>query len=82
MSFWDTSALLPLILEEPGSAAALRLLRAEGPPVVWWGSLVECTSALERRLRAGQLKIGGKRAAECPPETSATASLLWRRTNP
>jgi uncharacterized protein len=35
-----------------------------GPPVVWWGSLVECTSALERRLRAGQLKIGGKRVAE------------------
>jgi uncharacterized protein len=64
VSFWDASALLPLILEEPGSAAALRLLRAEGPPVVWWGSLVECTSALERRLRAGQLKVGEKRVAE------------------
>ncbi len=64
MSFWDASALLPLILEEHGSAAALRLLRAEGPPVVWWGSLVECYSALERRSRAGQLKIGGKRVAE------------------
>ncbi len=32
--------------------------------MVWWGSLVECCSALERRHRAGQLKGTGKRQAE------------------
>ncbi len=31
--------------------------------MVWWGSVVECCSALERRHRAGQLSGPGKRQA-------------------
>jgi predicted nucleic acid-binding protein len=63
MSFWDSSALLPLVIEEPMSALSRRLLRAHPAAVVWWGSLVECTSALERRQRAGQLKPADRRHA-------------------
>jgi len=61
MSFWDSSALLPLVVNEPASAVARRLVKARGLPVVWWGSLVECVSALERRFRAGQLKHDERR---------------------
>ncbi len=55
MSFWDSSAIVALLVHEPASHAVDRLMRAEHSPVVWWGSLVECSSALERRRRAGQL---------------------------
>jgi hypothetical protein len=45
VSFWDSSALLPLWVEERRSES-LRQLAQEGSEwVVWWGTRVECTSA-------------------------------------
>jgi uncharacterized protein len=56
MSFWDSSALIPLVVDEPASSSTRSLLRANDVPVVWWASPVECASALERRRRAGQMR--------------------------
>lgn len=68
MRFWDASALVPLLLDQPRTARA-RQLHAEDPElVVWWGSTIECASAITRLHRDGRLT-----AAD---EASARALLL------
>ena len=55
MRFWDASALVPLIVEEPGSALCRDWLK-EDPEVVLWGlTWLEVASAIERRVREGRL---------------------------
>jgi uncharacterized protein len=55
MRFWDSSAIVPLLVEEPSTERITQLLR-EGPEmIVWWGTLVECASALSRIEREGHL---------------------------
>jgi predicted nucleic acid-binding protein len=54
MRFWDSSALVPLLIEEPTSPR-LRPLAAGDSIFVWWGSEIECVSALARRERDGSL---------------------------
>jgi predicted nucleic acid-binding protein len=49
--FWDTSALIPLLLPEPRSAALTEILAADREVTVWWGTPVECLSATYRRHR-------------------------------
>jgi len=64
MSYWDSSALLPLIVQEPASPVVRQVLEVRGMRTVWWASLVECHSALERRVRAGEMSFTDKRQAE------------------
>ena len=53
--FWDTSAVVPLLVNEPGTAG-LRPVLAEDPGMaVWWATRVECISAMARRLREKQV---------------------------
>lgn len=55
MRFWDSSALVPLVVDEPRSVS-MRALADDGRRVaVWWAAEVECTSALARRERGGEL---------------------------
>lgn len=54
MRFWDTSALVPLLAEEPATAAAQRLY-GEQAAVVWWATVVECGSSIARLERDGHL---------------------------
>ena len=79
MSFWDSSALLPLVVHEPASVSLRRLARTQGPMVVWWGSLVECASALERWRCAGQVKHAERRQSEQLLTELATA---WTEVEP
>lgn len=53
--FWDSSALVPLLVSELRSGEAARLLDDDPGPVAWWLSPVECASALHRRHREGGL---------------------------
>ena len=55
MRFWDSSALVPLLLEQPRTARARALLAEDKELVVWWGSPIECASAISRLHRDGQL---------------------------
>jgi predicted nucleic acid-binding protein len=50
--FWDTSALVPLVVAERGTALAERLLGEDPGVVVWTLTRVELLSALARRRRA------------------------------
>lgn len=63
MKFWDASAIVPLLVDEP-SSPQLRPLAAKDPAIfVWWGSEVECVSALVRHERDGSLdKVGAASA--------------------
>ncbi len=55
MKFWDTSALVPLLVAE-ASTARVQAIAAKDPTMfVWWGSEVECVSALARLDREGVL---------------------------
>jgi predicted nucleic acid-binding protein len=51
MRFWDSSALIPLLIEEVASVEMNRLLAADQEIAVWWGTPTECWSALARRER-------------------------------
>jgi predicted nucleic acid-binding protein len=55
MKFWDSSAIVPLLLAEPDSAAVAALLADDSRQLVWAGSGVEVASAIWRRWRAGEL---------------------------
>ncbi len=53
--FWDSSAVVPLLLPDVRSAPLAALLRSDTEPALWWASPVECQSALYRRSREGGL---------------------------
>lgn len=55
MRFWDSSGIVPLLVEEDPSPAALELLGSDPSIVVWWATPTECVSALARREREGEL---------------------------
>jgi len=51
MKFWDSSALIPLIVPEPETRTLGGLLRADPAVAAWWGSRLECAAALARLER-------------------------------
>lgn len=63
MRFWDSSALVPLCLDQPRTEKS-RQLHAEDPElVVWWGSSIECASAIARLHRDGYLSASDEAEA-------------------
>jgi predicted nucleic acid-binding protein len=54
--YWDSSAIVPLLVVEESSPALERLLREDPRIVTWWGSRIECASALNRVCREGGLE--------------------------
>ena len=61
MRFWDTSALLLLVVEDARSASARSLVRGDPDIVAWWGTPVECASAAARLRREGRIDAGAER---------------------
>lgn len=55
MRFWDSSALVTLLLDHPRTAQARQLHTQDPELVVWWASSIECASAIARLHRDGQL---------------------------
>jgi len=47
--FWDASAFVPLLVEQPWSEFLAGLTGS--PRLVWWGTKVECASAICRLTR-------------------------------
>jgi hypothetical protein len=56
VNFWDSSAILPLLISESGTPALRALYGRDPQMVVWWGAAVECVSALARLERSGDLE--------------------------
>jgi predicted nucleic acid-binding protein len=55
MRFWDASAIVPLLVSETSSRALQALAKQDSTMLVWWGSEVECASALARIERDSAL---------------------------
>ncbi len=79
MIFWDSSALVALLVEEVESVARRGQLEADPELAVWWGTPVECESALQRRLRDGSLKADDAKLAR---ERLAELAAAWHEVNP
>ena len=59
MRFWDSSAIVPLLVYETATTAIERLISADPLMLVWWASGVECASALSRLEREDVLDQSG-----------------------
>lgn len=71
MRFWDTSAIVPTLVEESASPE-MRVLVADDPELaVWWTTRAECLSAIARRERSGELEPD-----ESPKALAALADLV------
>lgn len=63
MRFWDSSALLPLLIAETTSARMDGYYREDPVVVTWWGTKIECVSALARLERDGDMATDQARLA-------------------
>jgi len=55
MRFWDSSVVVALLVSETTSSRLLSLLEEDPAVVAWWGTPVECVSAIARLEREGAL---------------------------
>lgn len=63
MRFWDSSAIVPLLVLEPSSDAVGAAYASDSGIVAWWATPIECASALARREREGELTADGTSSA-------------------
>ena len=79
MRFWDSSALVPLLVQEAVSTAVVRELEQDADVLVWCTTQIECASAVCRLEREGSLSAAGT------TEAMARLDLLvrsWRIVQP
>jgi predicted nucleic acid-binding protein len=79
VKFWDTAALVPLLVDEPATAPVQQLYASDPTIIVAWTTMVECASAVARAERDGD--VTASQAA------SAFARLdelgrVWREVEP
>ena len=79
MRFWDSSSIVPLLLDEPGREAVLAMLESDPVMVVWWGTPVELVSAISRRERDGSLTLA---AATSAIERVRALERAWHQVVP
>jgi predicted nucleic acid-binding protein len=79
MRFWDSSALIPLFVEQDNTKAHLSLLSEDPHITAWWGSEVECASAFNRLLREGLI---GQSDFEHLQQQFETFASSWIESQP
>lgn len=57
--FWDSSALVPLCVNQTASNSFRKLWRQSSRVVVWWGATVEIQSALSRLNKQNHINAKG-----------------------
>lgn len=77
MRFWDSSAVVALFARQRGTTECRALARADAEMLVWWGTSVECESALSRMVRTGEMP-----EAAVPSAREAVAQLGWKEVAP
>lgn len=63
VKFWDTSAVIPLTILEPSTGMVRPFVDEDASIAVWWGTRVECVSAMARRQREGHISANAMRDA-------------------
>jgi len=79
MTFWDSSALVPLFAAETRTPDMQSRYARDPEVVVWWGTPVECASAVARLEREGALSA--VKAAESFARLDALAPS-WMQIDP
>jgi len=64
MRYWDASGIVPLLVRQARTCDMEGLLAQDHDMVTWWGTSVECLSALMRLVREGHLTAADARDAE------------------
>jgi uncharacterized protein len=59
MRFWDTSAIVPLLVGEPSTPGVVAEAERDPEIMVWWATQVECVSAIARLEREARLDTLG-----------------------
>jgi len=79
MRYWDASAIVPLLVQEPRTNEARAALGEDPGIVTWWGTRIECTSAIARLERAAVLT---PRQASQAIELLQTLAAGWNEILP
>lgn len=48
MRFWDSSAIVPILIDQRGTPAVRALMEDDEAMTVWWGTVIECEGAIAR----------------------------------
>jgi uncharacterized protein len=79
VKYWDSSALVPLCVDEASSPHMREIYRADPGLVTWWGSEIECVSALARLEREGAMSADMVSAAVARRKSLGSA---WHEVQP
>ena len=79
MRFWDSSALVPLVVRQVASGRMRSLYRTDSTVVAWWGTSIECASAVSRLDREGLLRHRSAAAARARLDRFAAT---WHEVEP
>ena len=79
MRFWDSSAVVPLIIEQAPSSACSRALDDDPELWVWWGTIVECESAIGRAERTRRITAD---SAETARSSLGVLAAAWQEVQP
>lgn len=79
MKFWDASAIVPLLVAEAPTEWLFALLERDAVMLAWWGTPIECASALARREREGALAFDDATQAL---ERLGALAASWQEVQP
>jgi predicted nucleic acid-binding protein len=79
VKFWDALAIVPLLVAEESTRRLQALAAKDSAMLVWWGSAVECISALARLERDGALNA---RAIALALQRLRRLSAGWHEVDP
>jgi hypothetical protein len=79
VKFWDASAIVPLLVGEKTTPRMQALAQRDPDMLAWWGSAVECTSALARLDRERALDPV---AATVAYQRLALLAAAWHEIEP
>ena len=79
MKFWDASAIVPLLVAELATRGIQAVAVNDPTMLVWWGSQVECVSALARLERENAL---GPRETETALAHLSELAEAWHEVDP
>jgi predicted nucleic acid-binding protein len=79
VKFWDASAIVPLLVAEQTTARLQALAQRDPDMLAWWGSAMECASALARLERDAALDA---KAAELAFQRLTQIADAWHEIEP
>ncbi len=57
MKFWDSSAIVPFLVRDQMTRSLYNIYQQDIKIVVWWGTEIECVSAISRLEREKKLSL-------------------------